>query len=73
MFLCSYGNVEIVKFLILEGVNIHQSIYGYTLISMACRNGHLEIVTLLLLEGANIHEVNSDGFTPISLACRGGS
>jgi len=48
-----YGSLEIVKFLIENGANIH--VWNDWTLRWAARNGHLEIVKYLVEKGANIH------------------
>lgn len=60
---CSTGNLEIVKFLILNKANIHDT--SEKPLIEACRNEHLEVVKILVSNGADIHTCND---FPLSLA-----
>lgn len=55
---CHYGNLAIVKFLIIEGVDVN-AYFGVAL-RTAVRNRHLEVVKCLLMAKANLH-IKNDG------------
>jgi ankyrin repeat protein len=64
---CRNGHLEVVKYLVSLGVDIHVwEEYGFR---WACMNGHLEVVKYLVSLGVNIHTMEEWGFR---LACQNG-
>jgi FOG: Ankyrin repeat len=61
---CENGHLEVAKFLVEKGANIHAS-YDLAL-QWACKNGHLEVTKFLVEKGANIHVYND---WALKLAC----
>ena len=50
---CKCGRLEIIKFLLEKGANLHES--DDQPLCLAARNGHLEVAKFLLKKGANLH------------------
>src|SRR3990167_9102362 len=64
---CKYGNLEVTKWLIKHGANIHT--YVDRPIRIASENGHLEVVKYLFLHGSDLSTGND---TPICRASENG-
>ncbi|OUM61687.1 hypothetical protein PIROE2DRAFT_26240, partial [Piromyces sp. E2] len=51
---CKNGHIDVVKYLVEQGANIHQENYNYdTPLYIACKNGHEDIVKYLVEQGAD--------------------
>ncbi|WP_265027660.1 ankyrin repeat domain-containing protein [Wolbachia endosymbiont (group B) of Chorthippus parallelus] len=65
----SGGCLEVVKFLIEEGIDINTTdAFSWTSLHYAARKGHLEITKFLLKNGANPLAKNKDKKIPLDLA-----
>jgi len=53
---CSRIQLEVVKFLVENGANIHAK--NDHALKLAAANGHFEIVKYLIVKGANFHALN---------------
>ena len=63
------GNLEIVRFLIEVGADIHlKNKYGWTALTEAAGNGHLDTVKLLVESGINIDQQDRFGNTALMWA-----
>jgi len=60
---CQEGYIELVKFLVEQGVDVH--VYGNNALIKSAESGHLEVVKYLVEKGANIHTNNDE---PLRLA-----
>ena len=73
MVACTFGDVEIVKYLITNGVNVNvkgssRVIPQVTPLHLAARSGHVEIAKVLIKSGANANAADQYGFTPLHYA-----
>jgi len=74
---CAYGEPMALKLLCDNNVNISESIYGKTLLGIACAYGNIKNVQYLVEEGADIH-IQADEIsvyhkkTPLSFALKYG-
>ena len=60
------GNVEIVRYLISQGVNVNEKcIFGSIPLYIACVNNHYEVAELLLQNGSNIIAIRDDFYIDI--------
>ena len=55
------GNLQMVKFLISEGVPPDQSDFGYSALNAAVLGSHSDVVEYLLQQGADINWIDSNG------------
>ncbi|HYA87080.1 MAG TPA: ankyrin repeat domain-containing protein [Nitrospirota bacterium] len=62
------GDLEAVKKLIEEGVNVNLIREGVTPLMLASSKGHTEIAGIILQAGANINEKSDDGWTALHKA-----
>jgi ankyrin repeat protein len=62
------GNVEVVKKLIEEGVNVNLSRNGVTPLMLAASKGNTEIAEVVLQAGVNINAKDDDGWTALHKA-----
>jgi ankyrin repeat protein len=62
------GNVDVVKRLIEEGVNVNLSRNGVTPLMLAASKGHAEIAEVVLQAGVNINAKDDDGWTALHKA-----
>lgn len=62
-FASSHGDLEVVKYLINNGIDIH--VDNDIALWDAAKNGHLEVVKLLVENGADIHARNGVDSSPI--------
>jgi ankyrin repeat protein len=62
------GNLETVKQLIEEGINVNLLRDGVTPLMIAASKGHKDIAEALLQAGVNINEVNDEGWTALHKA-----
>jgi ankyrin repeat protein len=67
----SDGNIEKVRELIGQGVDVNVKNNGKTALQEACRNGHVEVVRFLLDAGADVHARTESGENAVSMAARG--
>ena len=51
---CSYGHIDVVRFLIDRGIDVGERHRGETPLHVAAGGGHLEIVSVLLARGARV-------------------
>ena len=58
-FSAGNGYLEIVKYLLEQGANLHLQREDEDALQMAAENGHLEIVKYLLEQGANLHAADN--------------
>ena len=67
----SLGRVEAVRILLESRIDQNRSttIDGKTPLFMAVQRGHLEVVHLLIASRADTSKANSDGKTPMDVAC----
>lgn len=66
---CRSGNVELVKWLMEEGSDIHETDrYDNSSIIIATRDGHLDLVQFLVEQGCNVNHKNRSGETPFLIA-----
>ena len=73
MIACTFGDVEIVKYLITNGVNVNvkgssKVVPQVTPLHLAARSGHVEIAKVLINSGANANAADQYGFTPLHYA-----
>ena len=69
----SIGDIEKVKSLILEGINVNtKSQNGVMALHWASVNGHRNIAELLIQNGADVNVQINSGQTPLLLACQMG-
>lgn len=67
------GQVELVKFLLSKGANVHATTAtGDTALTYACENGHTDVASLLLDAGADLEHESEGGRTPLMKAARAG-
>eukprot|EP00270_Netrium_digitus_P006190 TRINITY_DN1849_c0_g1_i1.p1 TRINITY_DN1849_c0_g1~~TRINITY_DN1849_c0_g1_i1.p1 ORF type:complete len:491 (+),score=95.22 TRINITY_DN1849_c0_g1_i1:217-1689(+) len=67
LFFSSQGNVEGLKHLLSQGVNVNQTDYdGRTALHLACSEGRKDVVQFLLSQNANINPKDRFGNTPLS-------
>ena len=67
------GHVDLVKFLINSGADLHlETGGGDTALSFACENGHNEVAEILLNCGAKLEHESEGGRTPLMKAARAG-
>ncbi|PIK60415.1 putative ankyrin repeat and KH domain-containing protein mask [Apostichopus japonicus] len=67
------GQVELVKFLLSKGANVHATTAtGDTALTYACENGHTEVASYLLDAGADLEHESEGGRTPLMKAARAG-
>ena len=67
------GDIEKVKSLILEGINVNAKTQnGSTALFWASAKGHREIAELLIQNGADVNAKIRSGQTPLILACQNG-
>lgn len=66
----TYGNIEMVKFLISDGIDVNKTNRksGFTPIMAAACYGRIEILKLLLQEGADKNAVDSKGLSVADFA-----
>lgn len=66
----TYNNIEMVSYLIEQGVDINKTKRrsGFTSLMAATCYGRVEIVKILLYFGANQHAIDSKGFTAADFA-----
>jgi len=62
------GNVDVVKKLIEEGINVNLSRNGVTPLMLAASKGHTELAELFLQAGVNINTKDDDGWTALHKA-----
>ncbi|WXC60871.1 hypothetical protein SNK03_006754 [Fusarium graminearum] len=62
------GHIDIAKFLIDYGVDIHKTVKRKNAISLASAEGHAMVVRMLFDAGADLHFSNADGASLLSLA-----
>jgi ankyrin repeat protein len=62
------GNLEVVKKLIDEGINVNLMREGVTPLMVASSKGHTEIAEAILQAGVNINEKSDDGWTALHKA-----
>ena len=68
---CEKGHLEIVRFLLSEGINIDQAAedeHGDTPLYRACVHNRLEVVQFLVNKGADTNKASRDGKTPLHAA-----
>lgn len=65
---CYSGNLELVKYMIANGVNAWES--GF---NRACHGGHMPIVQLMISKLTEIDEFNRDDLRGLDYACIGGN
>jgi len=67
---CQYGTLNVVKYLVEEGVNIEaRNIYNNTPFHMACQEGNLDVVKYLVEEkGLNVETRGFRNYTPLQFA-----
>ena len=71
---CYRGNMEIVKFLCSQMVNLEKpNANGNTPFAIAAQHRRLDICEVLLQYGVNIAPVNKKGSTPFFFACQEGN
>ena len=63
---CEYGNINLVKLLLLYGANIH----NYMTIHMGIKSGNVDIVELLLEYQVNLTLINLSGENSLHIACK---
>jgi hypothetical protein len=66
------GNIERVKELIAEGVDVNTDYSGVKPLHNAAANGHVAIVKLLIESGANVNAATNQGITPLHNAAANG-
>ena len=59
---------EVVEFLLLQGADFREGIYGQSYLHWAAENGHLSVVEYLFNQKADINSKNNAGKTPMTLA-----
>jgi ankyrin repeat protein len=69
----SFGNLDIVKFLVEHGANVNAAatvagFTGYTALIYASERGQVNVVKYLIKHGANINAKKKNGDTALSLA-----
>ncbi|CAF1052332.1 unnamed protein product [Rotaria sordida] len=63
---CEYGNINLVRILLLYGANIH----NYMPIHMAIKSGNIDIIQLLFEYQIQLKLTNIYGETPLHIACK---
>lgn len=69
------GHLNVVQYLISKGADVNVQAPGLqnaTPVRMAAQNGHLPVVQALVVAGADVNVVDGMGFTPLSIAQKGG-
>ena len=70
MWAAKNGHDSLVKYLILQGVNInHQNTNGWTALHFAAHSNHIQCGILLAEAGADLRIVNEDSTTPPQHGC----
>jgi hypothetical protein len=68
------GDLERVKRLVAEGLNVKVAVHGFTPYLWAATYGHTEIMKWLLTEGgSSLAEKNADGMTALLIVARNGN
>jgi ankyrin repeat protein len=67
-----HNDTTIVKFLIVNGADIHvkDGFYGATPLHLATQRGHIDIVKLLIENHANVNETDRNGYSIIEWALK---
>lgn len=67
---CANGHLEIVKWLVAEGADVHvKTESGRTLLHASSYSGDLQIVQWLIEKGDDVHANDKNGSTPFHTAC----
>jgi len=70
---CHRGDLERVKQLVAEGVDVNQGDYDRrTPMHLAAADGNLEVVKFLVEHNANVNVIDRFGHSPLYDALRGG-
>ena len=70
-FACEKGHLDIVRYLVQQGVDPQRGPAGYTPLHVACEGGHLDIVRYLVQQGVDPQR-GPAGYTPLHEACEEG-
>jgi ankyrin repeat protein len=62
------GEIDLVKKLIVYGVDVNEKSNGLTPLMMAARYNKVEIIALLLANGAHLREKNENGISALKYA-----
>ncbi|XP_030077772.1 ankyrin repeat and protein kinase domain-containing protein 1 [Microcaecilia unicolor] len=70
-FTVAQGNIEKVKFVLKQGVNVNsQTVSGHTALTLAVQNKFPEICSILIKHGASVNLPDEDNWSPLHFAAQ---